>query len=388
MTQPQRDPESSVAGTGAIPPAGDAAAGSLAARLGWALLLACLTGMLTALHIHLTVYWQYAHPELLVSFEAAAPFQYRALIPAIAAALQVPLAMEAGWIVAFLEMVAWGALVILAHHALSVFGIGRPGIVRRMLALTVLIPTGVHLMMPDIKFTLVHELGGEFARLADWDPEWLYLYVYDLPAAVFTLGLVLLLRQYLQAPTAGRLALYLGVFALATFNRETTAFLLPAFLLAGYGILPLPALVRGLLLQALLFVAIQGFLQWLFADNLNPRAQGVPGTQYEMHLTDNLWLLANPLFLAVYLLRFGAGMYLPVLLLWRHLDPFLMRVLIGFGVPFLAFVFLLGRIQEHRVVVELLPLLWIGALQAIAARQAASLPVPAAPPSPPGPGYA
>lgn len=363
MTQPQGGPEP----RDPLPPEGKPREAGPIARLAWACLLAGLALLLTALHVELTVYWDYAHPVRMANFEAAAPFQYRVLVPAVAAALHKLSALDVEAAVALIEAFAWVALIALAHHALSVFGIGRPGLVRRMLALTVVVPMAAHLIAPDMKFTRVHDLGGDLSRLVEWNAEALYLYIYDLPAAAFVLALLLLLRRYLSTQDMRWLAAYLALFALATFNRETTLFLLPAFLVAGYGILPRTVLARGLLWQALVFVAIQGLLQWLFTDNVNPNARGVPGTQYELQLSRNLWLFANPLFLIVYLLRFGTGLYLPVLLLWRYLDPFLLRALLGFGVPFLAFVFLLGRIQEHRVVIELLPLLWLCALQAVAA---------------------
>jgi hypothetical protein len=77
--------------------------------------------------------------------------------------------------------------------------------------------------------------------------------------------------------------------------------------------------------------------------------------------------LANPLYFMVYLVRFGAGLYWPPLLLRGFLDPFLGRALIGFGVPFVASALMFGRLQEHRVLVELMPLLWLAAIQALAA---------------------
>lgn len=127
------------------------------------------------------------------------------------------------------------------------------------------------------------------------------------------------------------------------------------------------------MLQAVLFLAIQGTLQWAFIDHVNPYA-GVPGTDYENHLLDNLSLFTNPLYLITYLARFSAGIYLPVLLLRRHLDPILSRTLLWFGVPFLTSVLIFGRMQEHRVVIELVPLIWLSGIQVIASWNAARAP--------------
>jgi hypothetical protein len=133
-----------------------------------------------------------------------------------------------------------------------------------------------------------------------------------------------------------------------------------------YRVLDRKVLVMALVLQVATVVIIQGTLQWVFADNVNPYAT-VPGTHYEDHLLKNLSLFANPLYLLIYLMQFGAGFYLPVLLLRRHLDPVLGRTLLWFGIPFLAAAFLFGRVEEQRVVIELVPLLWLGGVQAIAA---------------------
>ncbi|MDN3722184.1 hypothetical protein QW131_30760 [Roseibium salinum] len=90
---------------------------------------------------------------------------------------------------------------------------------------------------------------------------------------------------------------------------------------------------------------------------------------------------SSPLYAITYFARFSAGFYLPVLLLYRYLDPALGRMLICFAVPFLASAAYFGRLVEQRVVVEVVPLLWLCAMQAVwaysraQARAAEAIPV-------------
>jgi hypothetical protein len=106
---------------------------------------------------------------------------------------------------------------------------------------------------------------------------------------------------------------------------------------------------------------------------VNPHAR-IPGTHYEIHAIRNLALFAGPLWLITFLARFGAGLYIPVFLLRRHLDPFLGRGLLWFGIPLLLSALLLGRLKEHRVVIEFVPILWLSCLQAINAWSTVSEP--------------
>lgn len=267
---------------------------------------------------------------------------------------------------ACVEVLAWMALVMVAYRALSAFGLGGSELSQRVLAFTIVIPMALHLIMPDLVLNPLFNLDGGVLELGTWRAQRLFHYPYDLPAAVFTLVLVLLMVQLARTYDSPWLAIYLGLFAVATVNRETRLFLIPAFIAVFYRTLDRKVLVIALVLQVATFVVIQGTLQWIFADNVNPNAT-VPGTHYEHHLLRNLIPFANPLYLLTYLVQFSAGLYLPALLLRQHLDPVLGRALFWFGIPFLTSAFLFGRMQEHRVVIELIPLLWLGGVQALAA---------------------
>lgn len=348
-------------------------------RAAWWAVLLTVAVALTTFHATMTSPWKLATPELMVDFEAAAPFQYRLLMPLFVGLLEAVMPLGVNMLVLLTEVAAWMLLVVVAYRSLEAFGVGASDLARRCLALTSVIPVAAHLIPPDIQFPRSFVVENGVLQLGDWRAYEIFNYIYDLPAAVLTLGLVLVLRRFVETLEDRWFAAYLGLFVIATLNRETAVFVIPAFLAVCYPVLRRSVLAAAAALQVIVFLAIQLTMQWWFADNVNPHAN-VPGTSYENHLLGNLALLSHPLYLAIYLARLGAGMYLPIALLHRYLDPFLGRTLLWFGVPFVASTFLFGRLQEHRVLVEIAPLLWLGAVQAVAQR--ASGPAPStAPPS-------
>ena len=340
-----------------------------ALRLAFLFAVASVAVLLTAYHYSATGVWWLATAERMATFEAAAPFQYRVLTPVIVALLHSATSVGIDPLFVLLEVVFWMLLVVVAERALHVFGICRNELTRSLLAMTVLVPVAVHLILPDLRILTLFADGGASWQRGEWHFTDLFRYVYDLPAAVLTLGLVVLLRRFVTTLDGRSLAGYLGLFALSALNRETTVFLLPVFLVVCYRVLDHRTLVAALLAQVLILFGVQTALHGLFADNTNPHAN-VLDTEYENHLDFNLGLLGEPAYLVVFLLRFAGGLYIPALLLYRHLDPFLGRTLLAFAVPFLIFALVFGRVQEHRVTVELVPLLWLGAVQVIAAYRA------------------
>ncbi|AZO31441.1 hypothetical protein [Mesorhizobium sp. M1B.F.Ca.ET.045.04.1.1] len=336
-------------------------------RLAWFVALLCYAVLLTTFHYASTTVWWIASPALMADFIAAAPFQGRVLLPLIVhAIMRVTPWFDVDLLFAAAEVAAWMLLVVVARQALRVFRIETSDLVSGILALTITVPVALHLIVPDLEVHSILGVDGGVLELGKWQTVPFFRYVYDLPAAVFTLALVLCLARFVQAPETGRLMAYLGLFALATVNRETTMFLLPAFLAVCWGVLERRTIATVLAAQVIIFVVIQAAIRWFVPGLPNPYAS-IPGTNYEIHLTDNLGLFTNPLYLLTYLARFGAGLYLPILLLHRYLDPVLKRTLLLFGIPFLLSTVLFGRLVEHRVVIEIVPLLWLGAVQAISA---------------------
>ncbi|WP_353248657.1 hypothetical protein [Salinisphaera sp. T31B1] len=325
---------------------------------------------LTCLHLTTTHPFELVTFERLVNFNAVEPFQHRVLLPAIVAGIQHFLPLGEKLLFGMLEVFGWIALIVLSHRALVMFNIGRDDLMRRVLAITVVIPMAMHLIAPDLQLASAFVAEDQRLDLGTWHPVPLFYYVYDLPAAVFTLGMGLLLIGHVQAPRRGLMLAYLLVFALATVNRETTVFMLGFFALLFAGRMPWSRLALLLGIQLLIFVTIQWPLNWLFADQVNPNAQ-LAGTQYENHLWENLGLLTSPLYLIIFVARFAAGLHLPVLMWHRWLDVRLVAALIGFSLPLIGFALLAGRVQEQRIFIETVPLIWLAALQVIAARSEA-----------------
>lgn len=345
----------------------------LGGRTIWIFTLLLYAIFLTSLHLAMTAPWHLASLDKLVSFQAAEPFQHRLLVPALVAALHAFLPLGELLLFALIEVLGWIALVLVAERALACFGVCGSQPLRRILAFTVIVPVALHLIVPDLIPYPLFSLNGGILELGNWRAQRLFYYVYDLPAAVFTLALVVLMAKFARNRTRRWLSYYLVLFAVATLNRETTLFLILPFIAVCYRTIDRNVLVKAVVLQATLFLAIQGALQWAFVDHVNPYA-GVPGTYYENHLLGNLSLFTNPVYLITYLARFSAGLYLPVLLLRHYLNPILGRTLLWFGVPFLTSVLLFGRMQEHRVVIELVPLIWLSGIQVIASWNAARAP--------------
>ncbi|WP_404402128.1 hypothetical protein [Pelagibacterium halotolerans] len=303
----------------------------------------------------------------MADFNAAAPFQYRMLMPLLASGVgKVVPWLDADVIFAALEVAAWMALVFVALRGVEMFCPEVSPRLRWPLALTVLVPVAMHLIVPDFRFPSTFQNEAGTLGLGEWRAVRLFRYVYDLPAAVFTLATALMLVRFERRRDLSRFAAYLGVFALATLNRETAVFMIAAFFGVCRHSLSPKTLLMALAAQIAVFVAIYGGIVWLAPAMENPHAS-VGASEYENHLMHNLALFASPLYLLTYFARFSAGLYLPVLLLRQHLSPVLGRIVFWYGLPLLASAILFGRLVEQRVVVEVVPLIWLAAIQAITA---------------------
>lgn len=340
-----------------------------AERCAWWLACLFLAIFLTCLRMTTTSPFRLATFEQLIGFQAVEPFQHRVLLPAIAAGVQQFASIGETLLFALMEVVAWVLLIAVAYHALVVFRIGRSELVRRLLAFTVLVPMLLHLIAPDLQMAAAFSADQPILDIGAWTPRAIYYYVYDLPAAMFTLALVLLLSRLTHQFSGTGIALYLLIFALATVNRETTLFLLPAFVWLLWPVIGARRCLALAALQGALFLAIQLPLEALFAANTNPNAR-LAHTAYEYHLVYNLKALANPLYLVTFLARFTAALYIPLLLWRRYLDRRLAQILIAFALPLAVVAFVVGRIVEQRIFIEIVPLVWLAALQVIAARTA------------------
>ncbi|PQV63997.1 hypothetical protein B1R32_10722 [Abditibacterium utsteinense] len=185
-----------------------------------------------------------------------------------------------------------------------------------------------------------------------------WFYPYDVPAAFFaTLGLLFMVQR--------RWALYLIVFFLATLNRETSAFLTLAFTLTLRDALPKRHFAALLASQIAIWVALRGFLSWIFASN--------GGSPIEWHLADNWNELAGLFHYPSALAGYPAPLALvcafaTLVVLWvtgvatRRVQPEFLRRARGVFWPFLAAMSGVGMLTETRLYSELIPILLAPAL--------------------------
>jgi hypothetical protein len=336
-------------------------------RAVWLVCIVLAAVFLTCLQFTTTKPFPLASFVRLVHLHAVEPFQHRILIPAIAAGLQHFLGAGNALLFAALELCAWIALLLLAYRALVVFNVGRSELIRRVLAFIIIVPMLTEIVVSELHVMPTFTMGVHGLRLGHWDSWPLFYYPYDLPAAAFTLALVLMLARYAERPSRWLYVAYLALFAAATANRETTIFLISFSALLFWRRLPAKQWPGLLLLQLAIFAAIELPLYWLFRNHVNPHAN-LAGSRYENHLFESLGFLSHPLYLIDFLVRFMAGLYLPVLLWRRFLDWRLACALVGFALPLIVFALIGGRLPEHRIFIEAVPLIWVAAMQAIARR--------------------
>jgi hypothetical protein len=346
----------------------------LVARVAWILLTIGVAVFLAWMQFAMTAPYRLTTFEQLIHFNAVEPFQHRVLVPALVIAIQAVAPLRTVLTFGLVEAAFWIALLHLAGKALAQFKIADGPLDRRLWALTLVVPMVLQLIIPNLGLQFGVDNGA--VGLAQINAYRLFYYVYDLPAAVFTLALFLVLVRLADRPHNRPLwAGYVLLFALATLNRETTVFVLPYagvvfWRLADRRLMPALALLGA---NILLFIAIQAPLQWFFSSNVNPSPDASMsdlGIPYEGHLVENLSLLfLHPMFLLMFLVRFCGGAYLPVLLSWRYLDRHLARVLIFCALPLFVVAMAAGRIVEHRIFIEIVPLVWLAAVQITTTRR-------------------
>ncbi|WP_423821716.1 hypothetical protein V5738_15430 [Salinisphaera sp. SPP-AMP-43] len=327
-----------------------------------------LSIFLTTIQLAATKPYPLTDFDRVVYMQAVEPFQHRVLVPAAVRFIEHYIPIGHRLTFGLIEVTVWIILFALAERALRLFGVGQGEAKRRLLALSLAVPMAIVTLMPDLRVAPAFIIDRGRLELGEWHLQYLFYYPYDLPAAVFTLLLVLLIIAWSQRLTGPRLALICSIFTIATVNRETTMFLIP---MAGLLLLPhqpWTTILKVLALLTILFVAVQLPLHWIFAANVNPHASLVGDLPYEQHWAQNLAQMSQPFYLLAQFVRLAGGCLLPVLLWWPYVDPRLKRALIGFVLPLGVIALFAGRLVEHRIFVEIAPLLWLAALCAIRGR--------------------
>lgn len=251
----------------------------------------------------------------MVAFRASTPFQYRVLVPAI---IHWFVAHGHGSVRVLTEIAVWASLFAVLVCFLAL--------------LRCFLPLGISVVLAP---TILPVLWWDHTQIGVDH----FLYLSDFPAVAFlALGISLLLRR--------RLGWFYLVFAVATFNRETSIFLTVAFVALAYGREPLRRLAAHAVTQVALWVVITAAIRYAFANR--------PGSgMYELHLWVNLDLArqallgTNATLTSSLPLLFG-GSYAVVPLFWSRRSPEARRLLWIFPME-VAIMMVVGNIVEFRV---------------------------------------
>lgn len=165
-------------------------------------------------------------------------------------------------------------------------------------------------------------------------------YPFDIPSVLFfTLGLSLLYKK--------NWFLYYPVFIIATFNRETTVFLILIYLVTAFEKNKIAPVLLHCTAQAVIWLSVKVCLAFLYANN--------PGPGYFVNFFYvNLAVAANPVNIVRIASSFGfvwvaVGAYFKLIT-----NEFVKRSL-AVVVPFFIGMFIVGNITELRIYGEMLP---------------------------------
>lgn len=263
------------------------------------------------------------------------PFQYRALVPWVAAAIRavaptVSLPLVYGVLETLAAFAVWAALAALLR------AVGWSREASRVGALGGFVLLALNLVAP-------------------WRHNAIY-FPYDTPSvAFFAGGLALLLR--------GRMAPFYVLFAVATLNRETTCFLSVAYLALAWGRERPARIVAHLAAQVVLWAGLKAGLGALYADNVPlSSATGL----FALMVNRSVRILtATPGWLYLALVPMGGLPTVLWLLRRRVADPRVRR-LFWTVPPFFVGMTLVGELMEVRIYSELIPLVAVGLGAAVA----------------------
>lgn len=256
------------------------------------------------------------------------PWQYRILIPSIASGLshlKLPVAVSLFEWARWIELGFMFLTVVAFRRYLELFVRDRR--VSSILAFSIFLVLPFHIFFPRPYFAN---------------------YWFDTPALLFLiLGLTLLYQK--------KMALYYGLFAVATLNRETTCFLTLVYLFTALGRERLLRIAGHCAAQFVIWMSIKIVLERIYAGNPGPLGfewmdgSGVP------HHVDNLRHFAKPSNLPA-MMSVMAYLWIPVVCHHRRIgDEFLRRALWVIP-PFFCGMFFVANIYELRIFAELIPL--------------------------------
>lgn len=322
-------------------------------RLHWAVFLLTAASMayfFSQLRSGMTGIVPTADTSLLLSGGAPQIYQYRALTPwlvnlvlGITSELSPQTVLTPETVFQAVELVSiFLLLLVFRHYVISVIGDSSLGWV---LSLT---------LFSALLFTHVIPRASPMA--------YVFWYSWDIPSVMFfALGLLLLYRR--------NWIWYYIVFAVASLNRETTAFLALVYLFTAIGKSSPRTVGWHCLAQVLIWVGIKAFLFMLYGDNVHLENQAsltaVGMIDYQHWTQRNISQIMKPENY-VFFLSVAGFTIVPTLLLWRSMlvDDFIRRSLL-ITAPFLAICIWVGIIDEVRIFGELVPIYVIAFLYII-----------------------
>lgn len=262
--------------------------------------------------------------ERLAAGQAAAPFQYRALVPVLAGWVgrwAGPAAVVPAY--AAVEAVsAFGLFIAFAGWLRSFFG-GRT--VGTLLALSVFYPLFLTMAVSPRAHPFFFP-GDTFGIM------------------VFTLGLWALHRR--------AWGWYYLIFVVGTFNRETTCFLTFIYCFTAFKQVPFRTLVSHGSAQLLLWLGVKILLLMAYPG---ARLAGGEAAVFIDQLARNLDFLGNPLSY-LYLVKMMGGLWVIVLLMARFIPDAFVRRALWVCVPFGLGMAGVGLLAEVRIFGDLIPL--------------------------------
>jgi len=267
-----------------------------------------------------------ATPSALALGTAYRPFQYRVLVPWLAAATQRATGLELRSMYQVLEG-SFSALLVF-----SFFWWLRAYFSRRASVLLSFV------ILPVISFNLLFPRG----LFAIWLP-------YDVPSAMFfALLSALLVRE--------RWRWIWLVFPLAVLNRETVVFLVGAYAVVAFDRRKL----RGWMVQTgtlmLVWIAAKIILRVLYGNNPGADLEWAHVGADRTHLATNLAVLTSAQGMFHVAQSFGFLWLLPLACFAKLKDRYLRAALLMF-LPYFATVLLFGNVHELRVYAEWAPII-------------------------------
>jgi hypothetical protein len=295
-------------------------------------------------HLRWTMVAMYVKATLndLTSGAANLPFQLRALVPWAVnllhwANLPLPFFDKEIKIFYMVEFVSIFGLLLAFRHYLSLFV--RNSILCSVFSFSLLYALTFNFLFP-LKFSINYPYTlSSYIYFPEHFSSYNLFYPYDMPSIMFfTLGLILIYKR--------KWVPYYLLFALATFNRETTCFLTLVYLFTAFGKDGKRTIVLHCAAQFVIWMVVKITLHRIYGAN--------EGQAFESGIAHNIRTFLDPS--QYYYIFSNMGfVWIPVLLLYRRIRDSFMRRSLLVAIPFLIAVFVTAKFTELRDFGELIP---------------------------------